>query len=236
MNLQENIYRIKEVMGLISEQEESDGKLFIMVGPPSVGKSTWIRNNPEFDGNPPYIISRDDIVEEVASSYGLTYDDLFETPKEGENVGDVNPKYGKVIESPPWVRFSKLSYETIANADKEIADKLEQRSLNAKGNKYVIVDMTNMGVGARKSWLDKLTPILPNHKKIAIVFNFRGGEDVIKRIAQKRSEEYKKAGKSKTIPPEAFDRMFKNYQDVTNDEGFDEIINVDNISKLKELE
>lgn len=236
MNLNENINRIKEIMGLILEEDESLSKLYIMVGPPSVGKSTWIKNNPEFKMNPPYIISRDDIVEEVASSYGLTYDDLFMTPKEGENVGDVHPKYGKVIESPPWVRFSKLSYEPIANADKEIADKLEQKSLNAKGNKYVIVDMTNMGVGARKSWLDKLTPILPNHKKVAVVFNFRGGEDIIKSIAQKRSDEYKKAGKSKTIPPEAFDRMFKNYQDVTSEEGFDEIISVDNIPKLKDLQ
>ena len=52
-------------------------------------------------------------------------------------------------------------------------------------------------------------------------------------MAQKRSEEYKSMGKSKTIPPEAFDRMFSSFQDVSTDEGFDDIIQVDNIPSFK---
>jgi len=52
-------------------------------------------------------------------------------------------------------------------------------------------------------------------------------------MANKRSEEYKMVGKSKTIPPEVMDRMFANYQDVQPDEGFDDIIHVDNIPSMK---
>ena len=44
----------------------------------------------------------------------------------------------------------------------------------------------------------------------------------------------KAQGKSKTIPPEAFDRMFSNFQQVSSEEGFDEVVNVDNIEKLKQ--
>ena len=52
-------------------------------------------------------------------------------------------------------------------------------------------------------------------------------------MAAKRAEAAKRMGKSKTIPPQAFDRMFKSYQAPSKAEGFDEIINVNNINNLK---
>ena len=53
-------------------------KMIVLVGPPSVGKSTWIKSNfPDA-----YIISRDDIVDLVSINYGWTYDDMFATPPE----------------------------------------------------------------------------------------------------------------------------------------------------------
>jgi predicted kinase len=234
MKLHEEISRLKEIMGLILESDDETGKLFILVGPPSVGKSTWIRNYPEFEDESPYVINRDDIVEEVASSYGLTYDDMFAKPSPDENIGDENPKYGKVIESPPQIQqYQKLSYNKVLNANNEINKLLEDKFANAADNKYIVVDMTNMSKFARQNALNKLSPILPGHKKVAVVFNFKGGEDLIKQMAQKRSEEYKSMGKSKTIPPEAFDRMFSSFQDVSTDEGFDDIIQVDNIPSFK---
>jgi predicted kinase len=218
----------EEQLKRIINEEVEGNNIFILVGPPSVGKSTWIKNY--FNKNKPYIISRDDIVDNIAESYGFTYDELFKSPN--ENIDDVHPKYGKVITSPSWM-YTKLSYEKIANANKEVNDELESRILNAKNENNVVVDMTNMGVKPRKSILNKLTPILPNHKKIAVVFNFKGGEDMIKKMAQKRADDYKLIGKSKTIPTHVFDSMFKNYQDVSNDEGFDEIMHVDNIPIFK---
>jgi tRNA uridine 5-carbamoylmethylation protein Kti12 len=234
MNLKEEILRITEIMGVESENNDT-GKIFILVGPPSVGKSTWIRNYDLFKEESPYIISRDDIVEEVASNYGFTYDDLFENPANDEEIGYEHPKYGKVIESPSWMKFSKTVYDKVLQANTDVFNQLEQRFKGAEGHKYVVVDMTNMTSGARGAMLNKLTPLLPNHEKIAVVFKFKGGEDLIKKIAQKRAEEYKKMGKSKTIPPEAFDRMFKSFQEVTGEEGFDDVIYVDNLNLFKSL-
>ena len=49
--------------------------IYILIGPPSVGKSTWIKNN--LSDKNPYIINRDDLVEKIAEEIELTYDDLF---------------------------------------------------------------------------------------------------------------------------------------------------------------
>jgi len=206
-------------------------KIFILVGPPSVGKSTWIKKY--FGADKPYVISRDDIVEDVAEKMGFTYDDLFEKPNIDAHIGDMHDKYGKVIESPPWMSFTKLSYQKIADANKSVIDLFDERVKNASGQKNIVVDMTNIGTISRKNILNKLSPISDGYKKIAVVFNFKGGEDIIKKMAQKRSEEYKSMGKSKTLPPEVIDKMFSNYQEIQNDEGFDEIIHVDNIPSMK---
>jgi ribosome-interacting GTPase 1 len=43
MNLNENIYRIKQMMGLLVEEEQkgySGTNRIILIGPPTVGKST----------------------------------------------------------------------------------------------------------------------------------------------------------------------------------------------------
>lgn len=52
-------------------------RLYFLIGPPAVGKSTWIKNNiPNAT-----IISRDDLVELVAEESGIgTYDDMFSKP------------------------------------------------------------------------------------------------------------------------------------------------------------
>jgi tRNA uridine 5-carbamoylmethylation protein Kti12 len=54
-------------------QEEKSRNFYVLVGPPAVGKSTWMSKNVK----KPYVISRDNLVDEVASENGLTYDDLF---------------------------------------------------------------------------------------------------------------------------------------------------------------
>ena len=93
--------------------------------------------------------------------------------------------------------------------------------------------MTNMTSGARKIALKPIEGDEQEYHKVAVVFNFEGAQDLIKKVALKRAEEAKKIGKSKTIPEAAFDRMFKSFQQVTKDEGFDEIINIDNTAELK---
>ena len=48
-------------------------KLYVLVGPPAIGKSTWVRDNvPDA-----YLINRDDVVDAVREPLGMKYDQMF---------------------------------------------------------------------------------------------------------------------------------------------------------------
>ena len=93
--------------------------------------------------------------------------------------------------------------------------------------------MTNMNSGSRKGALKAIEGNEDEYITVAVDFKFSGAEEIIKKMAAKRAEAAKRMGKSKTIPPQAFDRMFKSYEAPSKAEGFDEIISVDNIGNLK---
>jgi len=211
-------------------------KIYVLVGPPSVGKSTWVKQT--FKDVEPYIINRDDLAEEVASQYGWTYDDMFITPPQDSVEGDTSDKYGVVVKAPSymnWPGAPKVVYDRVVEANGKVQKLFNERVSGAKGQDNIVVDMTNMNSGSRKSALKAIEGSESDYQKVAVIFNFKGAEDIIKSVAQKRAEEAKKMGKSKTISAEVMDRMFKNYQEVSPEEGFDEIINQDNTEELKKL-
>jgi predicted kinase len=170
-----------------------------LVGPPAIGKSTWVKQN----APGAFIVSRDDIVNKVADKYNLTYDDMFDPANKDKNK-EINHEFSKRI----------------------------PEAMNS--GKDIVVDMTNMSVGARKRILGSFNKVIDNYKKIAVVFNFEGSDvkRAIKNIAAKRAEEIKASGGSKTIPPFVFDKMFASYEQPTREEGFDDIINVDDSKRL----
>jgi AAA domain len=218
-----------------AEEQSSNKKIFVLVGPPSAGKSHWI--NKTFGGpENVYVISRDDIVTSVAKKYGWTYDDMFTPPAKDAKLGDADPKFGEVIKSPDYMTWQPLSLSKVLQANNEVQTLFTQRVSSAsQSDKPIVVDMTNMNVGARKGALKAIEGKEKDYEKIAVIFKFQGAEQIIKRIAQKRAEEYKARGEPKTIPPEALERMFKAYQQVTSEEGFDKIIDVDNTKELSKL-
>jgi GTPase SAR1 family protein len=89
-------------------------KLFVLVGPPSVGKSMWIKST--FKNKKPYVINRDDIVDEVLSGYGWTYDDMFVTLPEDANIGDTDEK------APGWMTWTKTVFSTVFEANKTMRE------------------------------------------------------------------------------------------------------------------
>jgi hypothetical protein len=205
-------------------------KIVVLVGPPSVGKSTWTENN--FPNA--YVINRDDIVEKVASEYGWTYDDMFATPPADAQVGEVDEKYGEVIAAPSWMTWAKTVFDKVLKANGEVQNIFNQRVSGAHpSGQDIIVDMTNMNPGARKGALKAIEGNENEYTTIAVDFKFAGAEEIIKKMAAKRAEAAQRMGKSKTIPPAAFDRMFQSYVEPSKEEGFDEIISVDNIANLK---
>ena len=205
-------------------------KMIVLVGPPSVGKSTWIQSN--FPNA--YIINRDDIVEKVASSYGWTYDDMFATPPADAQVGDSDEKFGNVVAAPSWMTWAKTVFDKVQEANGKVQQLMNSRVSGAHtSGEDVVVDMTNMNAGSRKSAMKAIEGNEGDYHKVAVDFKFKGAEDVIKKMAEKRAEAAQRMGKSKTIPPAAFDRMFSSYEEPTTAEGFDEVISVDNIESLK---
>jgi len=215
------------------EDTEDKKKIFVLVGPPSVGKSTWIHNTFQDE---PYIINRDSIVDHVASSMNMTYDDMFMSPPSDAQIGDYDQKYGRVIPSPSFMTWQPLSYENIKKANDTINQLLQDRVKNAvNSGQDIVVDMTNMNARARKSALEAVKGRENEYHKVAVVFPFHGAEEIIKKVAVKRAQEIKAKGGSKTIPDAAFDRMFSSFQKVSPDEGFDEIIQYDNRELLHRL-
>lgn len=205
-------------------------KMIVLVGPPSVGKSTWIKSN--FPNA--YIINRDDIVDKVASSYGWTYDDMFATPPIDAEIGDSDEKFGNVVAAPSWMTWAKTIFDKVQEANGKVQQLMNSRVSGAHpSGQDIVVDMTNMNAGSRKSAMKAIEGNEDKYHKVAVDFKFKGAEDVIKKMAEKRAEAAQRMGKSKTIPPNVFDKMFSSYQEPTEAEGFDEIISVDNIENLK---
>ena len=219
-----------------AEEELGTNKIFVLVGPPSVGKSHWLKET--FKEEMPYIINRDDIVTDVAKSLGWTYDDLFVPPEQEAQEGDTDEKYGTVVPSPPYMTWQPLSYDKVLAANNQVHEIFTQRVAGAQpSGKDIVVDMTNMNAGARSGALKAIEGAAEgDYEKIAVVFKFEGAEDIIKKVAAKRAAQAREEGESKTIPPAAFDRMFKAFQTVdAGSEGFDEVVDVDNRAVLQQL-
>ena len=222
----------------VNEEEAPVGKeIFVMVGPPSVGKSEWMKRT--FKGlDPPYVINRDDIAISVAEKTWErgTYDDMFVPPPEGAQEGDVDERYGTVVPSPAYMTWQPLSYSKVMEANNKVHEIFMSRVAGAQpSGQDIVVDMTNMNARARAGALKAIEGSEADYKKVAVVFKFEGAEEIIKKVAAKRAAQEKEEGRSKTIPPEAFDRMFKAFQQVDPSEGFDEVISVDNIQALNDI-
>jgi len=206
-------------------------KLFVLVGPPAIGKTTWIeRNAPEA-----FVINRDDIVNQVSGSLGLTYDDMFASPSQDLEIGHQDPKYGEVIEKPDYLPdfLPDKLWSKVTDANGQVFEKLNQRFAGAgQADKDVVVDMTNMDADNRKMAFDAIGPT--DHKKIAVVFNFQGSDvqKALMKLSQKRAKEIKAQGGSKTIPESAFQNMFAAYEPPTAAEGFKEIIPIDDRQRI----
>ena len=214
--------------------EQSEEKtLMILVGPPAIGKSTWIEQN----APDAFVINRDDIVIEVAKRSGMTYDDLFAAPDKELPIGHVDDKYGEVIAKPEGFPpfLPDTLWDKVVQANNDVAEVFKQRFPEAvKSGQDIIIDMTNMSVGARKGIIGNFEGAVKDYKKVAVVFNFEGSDlqKAIKKVAGIRAKEIKAQGGSKTIPDSAFDRMFASYEPISPTEGFDEVINIDDSQRL----
>jgi guanylate kinase len=220
--------------------------IYIFIGPAAIGKSTFIKNEMDFKGEKHIVISRDDIVDEICDRYGLTYDEMFYYPPADAPIGSLVPgfeKYGKVIESPDMVKhICPVSYETLNSINTEVYYRFKGELEDAFEDdeiKHIILDRVHMKKSEREYYFT-FDAIKQHREKFfisAILFNFKDPDalDLIEELSKRRSKLIEETGRKKTITREIQERMIKWYTEPTLEEGFDEIIEVDTLPKLREL-
>lgn len=153
--------------------------LYILIGLPGSGKSTWCSKNASRDA---VIISSDNMVDDYARERGMNYSEAW---------GEIN--HG-------WIK--RTLHETFDRSVSEGRD--------------IIVDMTNMGAKARRSWLAK-TP--GNYEKIAVDFQIDDKE-----LDRRLDERAKATGK--IIGKAIINSMASRYEAPTREEGFTKILRI----------
>lgn len=179
--------------------ENKSLNFYVLIGPPAVGKSTWIQQNFEDKGKEYKVIGKDQIIEKLLSKiYGFTAANLYKkdkTPEEAQALQELEHMFNSVFGSV-----------------------LDNRTPN------VIVDMMNVDKRARTAIIDKVKDRYPEYKIIAVKFEFEGHEDdVIKSDAERAK---KRAGERVAIDPAYIVNAMRKFkeQPPTPEEGFDEII------------
>lgn len=150
--------------------------MYILVGPPGAGKTTWIEK--EFQEGC-FVVSSDNIIQDIAEEEGKTYDEVF-------------PTYIKAADAMMWKDF----------------DSLVEGQYNP-----IVVDRTNMSVGARAKFFNRLKQWHSDHKYRIHAVVFPKPED----------GEYERRLNSrpgKTIPWEVINGMLASFQMPTTQEGF----------------
>lgn len=147
--------------------------LYVLVGVPASGKTTWFRNQEWTEKC--YYISTDRHVEAYALAHGRTYSEVFEDymPTAVENMVE----------------------EVVRARD---------------GNIDIVWDQTSTTVASRRKKFD----MLPNYRKIAVVFNTPAPDELAQRLASRPG---------KVIPQEVVQGMIDQFEMPTEQEGFDEI-------------
>lgn len=107
---------VKEAYTLLEGKLEHKNKVYVLIGPPGVGKSTYVRSNSALRDS--IIISRDNIVERVADENGYSYTEMFGNTPE---IKELNDKINKELAS---------SIDSASNSDKDVV--VDMTNMNVK--------------------------------------------------------------------------------------------------------
>lgn len=210
--------------------------VYVLIGPPAVGKSSWIADN--VDSN--YIVvSKDKIIEDVIfPTYNLVNNDIFKQKVGSLKPGEEHPdpekkKLGKVVS---YRRFSRskgieveeLAFENAKAAGEELNLLYDAEMKKAiSSNKNIVVDAMHMSRSTRKSTLEQFSA--DQFKIIGVVFPHQGYEKRIAASAEERAKKFLQDPRfekkfDRSISKEDYEEIYASYEAPSKSEGFDELI------------
>ena len=169
----------------LKDHMETKKTIFILVGPPSIGKSHWVEDHQPHA----FWLSRDQCVDEVRKPHGLRYSEMFSPQNLGRFRGEIDHLY-----------------------------RLKSGEALSSG-RDIVVDMTNMGVKARRRALGIIRGREGEFTTVAVVFDHRGKESLVWDSIQRRAAKLN----DKFVPYFVLRDMFQRFEMPTTGEGFDRV-------------
>jgi hypothetical protein len=123
----------------------------------------------------------------------------------------------------------KSEYRHVAKEIDAEVYRIEQKAIVS--NKDIVVDRTHMTKKTRQHSLDITNYSFDEYKKVAVVFDFSDA-DLLKKVSRHRD---KHSTHPKNIPDNVIDDMIQQYEEVTKDEGFDDVLGTSTTEALKVL-
>lgn len=210
--------------------------LITIIGPPASGKSTLIKSIKRIFNNDVLLIDRDKILSDNAKDQGLNFDDLFIFPRDNDVKKD-HPKYGKWIQHSNFIfGVWEKTHSANINAQKQLQEEIKN-SVNTD-KKVIIVDNININIQQRDKLLKNF--IDSNDKKfykIAIVISkdliYRKDKNIKnKKMATLRTLKSYEGKNPITVTPKVVEKAIYAFQYPTEHEGYNLILNVDNVSRI----
>lgn len=200
--------------GYASELKESipDKQLnfYVLIGPPAVGKSTWVKENFEDTGKDYAVIGKDVFIEKgISKIYGFTAAELYvknPTPEQKQALEELNHMF-----------------------ESAFASILDHRVPN------VIVDMMNVDPRMRKLVIDKVKDRYPEYKIIGVKFEFEGHEEDVMKADAERAKA--RRGERTAIGRDYIANAIKKFREnpPSKEEGFDEIISYNRFKEPEQM-
>lgn len=219
---------------LIEDKSSKKRNFYVLIGPPAVGKTSWIKENIK---ESKIVISKDDIIEnDIFPKYKLANKDIFKVPTKGLEVGDEHPskkKLGKVIS---YKRFSRskgkeVEEKAFKNAHaagqelNQIYDSKIKKAI-ASNIENIIIDAIHMSRSTRASTID----LVRDDKQfniIGVVFPHKGYERQIFNSAELRAKDFLERFGSefdRGVSWDDYEEIYRNFEEPSKSEGFDQLV------------
>lgn len=216
------------------EAEDNRRNVYLLVGPPAVGKTNWINKNLSNDS---IVVSKDNIIEDkIFPKYKLANKDIFELPPESSETGQYIPGKEKLGKVSTIKRFSRSKnkeveekvYEQAYKAGEELNSLYEKQLQDAisSGKKNIVIDAIHMRKSTRSASMEKFKD-KSQFKIVAVVFPHEGYEVQIKNSADARAKDFLdrfEGDFDRGVTWSNYQKMYGEYEKPSTQEGIDEIV------------